>query len=210
MSLFLPRLAMSALAYGPQCFLGYRKGYRMAMRHGMAGGFTSTGIDHLVHAHNRHVPMLPDVLAEYALALVYLTGAAELAGAIGLVLPLAIRRRLGFPNLRQWAGIGLAVLLVFLAVANINVALKGNGVQGFEFGVWSHGIVGYVSCFSRSSSSGHSSWPVCFGIARRDDAWPGSAPAESSDRRYTTLTSMASIVAPIIAGLLIQHRLLTR
>jgi uncharacterized membrane protein len=92
MSFFLPILAMSALAYGPQCFLGYRKDYRMAMRHGMAGGFTSTGIDHLVYAHNRHVPMLLDVLAEYALALVYLTAAAELAGAIGLVLPLAIRK----------------------------------------------------------------------------------------------------------------------
>jgi uncharacterized membrane protein len=102
----------------------------------MAGGFTSTGIDHLVYAHNCHVSVLLDVLAEYALALVYLTGAAELAGAIGLVLPLAIRRWLGFSNLRQRAGIGLAVLLVFLVVANINVALKGSCVQGLEFGTW--------------------------------------------------------------------------
>jgi uncharacterized membrane protein len=127
---------LSALAYVPQCFLGYRKDYRMAMRHGMAGGFTFTGIDHFVHAHNRYVPMLPDVLAEYALALVYLAGAAELAGAIGLVLPLAIRMRLGLPNLRKCTGIGLAVLLVFLVVANVNVALNGSGVQGREFGAW--------------------------------------------------------------------------
>jgi hypothetical protein len=61
MSFFLPILAMSALAYGPQCFLGYSKDYRMAMRPGMAGGFTSTGTDHLVYAHNCHVPMLLDV-----------------------------------------------------------------------------------------------------------------------------------------------------
>ena len=80
--------------------------------------------------------MLPDFLAEYALALVYLTSAAELAGAIGLAMPLAISRRLGLPNLRQWAGIGLAVLLVFLVVANVNVTLKGCGVQGLEFGAW--------------------------------------------------------------------------
>jgi uncharacterized membrane protein len=124
------------LAYVPQCFLGDRQDYRMAMRHGMAGGFTCTGIDHFVHAHNRYVPMLPYVLAEYALPLVCVTDAAELAGAIGLVLPRAIYRRLGFPNLRTWAGIGLAVLLVFLVVANINVAVKGSGVQGLEFGAW--------------------------------------------------------------------------
>jgi multisubunit Na+/H+ antiporter MnhG subunit len=74
--------------------------------------------------------MLPAVLAEHALALVYLSGAAELAGAIGLVLPPATYRRLGLPNLRKWAGIGLAVLLVFLVVANANVAVKGSGVQG--------------------------------------------------------------------------------
>ena len=136
MSFFLLILALSALAYVPQFFLGDRKDYRMAMRHGMAGGFTFTGVDHFVNAHHRYVPMLPDFLANYALGLVYLTGAAELAGAIALVIPLAISRRLGVPNLRQWAGIGLAVLLVFLVVANVNVAVKGSGVQGFEFGAW--------------------------------------------------------------------------
>jgi uncharacterized membrane protein len=136
MSFFLLILALSALAYVPQCFLGYRKDYRIAMRHGMAGGFTFTGIDHFVHAHTRYVPMLPNVLAESGLALVYLSGAAELAGAIGLVLPLATYRRLGLPKLRKWAGIGLAVLLTFLVVANVNVAVKGSGVQGLEFGAW--------------------------------------------------------------------------
>jgi uncharacterized membrane protein len=136
MSFFFLILAMSVLAYIPQWFLGDRQDYHMAMRHGMAGGFTFTGIDHFVHAHNRYVPMLPDFLAENALALVYLIDAAELAGALGLIMPLAISRRLGLPNLRQWTGIGLAVLLVFLVVANVNVALKGSGVQGLEFGAW--------------------------------------------------------------------------
>jgi hypothetical protein len=72
----------------------------MAIRHGMAGGFTFTDIDHVVHAHNRHVPMLSDVLVESALALVDVTGAAALAGALRLVLPPPVYRRLGITKLR--------------------------------------------------------------------------------------------------------------
>lgn len=136
MSFLFLMLAFSALAYGPQYVFGDRKDYRMALRHGMAGGFTFTGIDHFMNAHSRYVPMLPDFLADYALRLVYFTGAAELAGAVGLVIPLAVYKRLGLPNLRTWAGIGLAVMLAFLVMANINVALKASSVQGLEFGAW--------------------------------------------------------------------------
>jgi uncharacterized membrane protein len=136
MSFLLLMIALSALAYVPQFLLGDRKDYRMAMRHGMAGGFIFTGIDHFVNSDSRYVPMLPDFLADYALELAYLTGAMELAGAIGLVSPLAVYRRLGMPNLRKWAGIGLAVMLMFLVIANINVALEGSRVQGLEFGAW--------------------------------------------------------------------------
>jgi short chain dehydrogenase len=45
-------------------------------------------------------------------------------------------RSVGMPNLRRWAGIGLAVMLAFLVMANINVALQGSRVQGLEFGNW--------------------------------------------------------------------------
>ena len=38
--------------------------------------------------------------------------------------PLAVYKRLGLPNLRKWAGVGLTVMLVFLVLANIIVALK--------------------------------------------------------------------------------------
>lgn len=136
MSFLFLILAFSALAYVPQFLLGDRRDYRTALRHGMAGGFTFTGIDHFVNAHSRYVPMLPDFLATYALELVYVTGIAELAGALGLVLPLRVYQQLGLPNLRQWAGIGIAVMLVFLVIANINVALTGSSVQGLEFGAW--------------------------------------------------------------------------
>jgi uncharacterized membrane protein len=136
MSFFMLMLGISLLAYIPQFFLGDRRDYRMALRHGMAGGFIFTGIDHFVNAQSRYVPMLPEALVDYALALVYFSGAAELAGAIGLVVPLMVYRGLGLPNLRKWAGIGIAVMLVFLVIANINVALKGESVQGLEFGAW--------------------------------------------------------------------------
>jgi uncharacterized membrane protein len=136
MSFLLLMIALSALAYVPQFLLGDRRDYRMAMRHGMAGGFMFTGVDHFVSSHTRYVPMLPDFLAEHALELVYVTGVLELAGAIGLVIPLAVYRRVGLPNLRQWAGIGLTVMLAFLVIANIHVALQGSQVQGLEFGAW--------------------------------------------------------------------------
>ena len=80
--------------------------------------------------------MMPNFLADHALPLVYFTGVAELAGASGLVVPLAVYKRLGLPNLRKWAGLGLAVMLALLVIANINVALKGGSVQGLEFGAW--------------------------------------------------------------------------
>jgi uncharacterized membrane protein len=122
------------LAYVPQYFFGNRRDHRMAMRHGLALGLLFTGIDHFVNAGTRYVPMIPDPLADWALALVYFTGAAELAGAIGLLVPVAVFRRLGLPNLQRTAGIALAVMFAFLVVANINVALKGTGVAGLEFG----------------------------------------------------------------------------
>jgi uncharacterized membrane protein len=136
MSFLFLMLGFSLVAYIPQLFLGDRRDYRMALRHGMAGGFTFTGIDHFVNAETRYLPMVPDFLADHALQLVYFTGVAELAGAIGLVVPLAIYKRLGLPNLRKWAGIGLAIMLALLVVANVNIALKGGSVQGLEFGAW--------------------------------------------------------------------------
>jgi hypothetical protein len=54
-----------------------------------------------VGSHSRYVPMPPDFLADHALELVYFTGAMELAAAIGLVIPLAVSRRFGIPNLRR-------------------------------------------------------------------------------------------------------------
>lgn len=123
-------LVFGLLAYIPQFFLGPRRDLRMAMRHGMAGGFLFTGVDHFANGAERYVPMMPDLLAPWALELVWFSGAAEIAGALGLAVPLGVYARLGLPNLRYWAGIGIAVMLCFLVIANINVALQGAGYPG--------------------------------------------------------------------------------
>jgi uncharacterized membrane protein len=134
MSFLLLILAASLLAYVPQFFLGDRRDLRMPMRHGMALGLLFTGVDHFVHATSRYVPMIPDFLAPLALPLVHISGLAELAGAIGLLVPVTVWRRLNLPNLQAGAGIGLALLFAVLVVANINVAVKGSYVEGLEFG----------------------------------------------------------------------------
>jgi uncharacterized membrane protein len=135
---FYSMLAFSALAYIPQWLFGDPKDYRMALRHGMAAGFVLSGIDHFVSTQTRYVPMLPPFLVPYGAALVYGTGATELAGAIGLVVPLAVYRRLGLPNLRQLAGIGIALMLACLTLANINVAVQVSSGQRLAFEVWTY------------------------------------------------------------------------
>ena len=109
---------------------------RDAMRFGAAAAFLFTGIDHFVSAGSRYVPMMPAFFGASALPLVWFTGAAEIAGAVGLLVPLRVYRRLGLPDLRRWAGIALAVMLGFLVIANVNVALTGSGVEGIRFGAW--------------------------------------------------------------------------
>lgn len=133
MSFLLFILIGTALAWIPQRLIGQGADRRMAMRQGMALALTFTGVDHFVSAHSRYVPMIPDPLAEWALPLVQFTGAAELAGALGLAVPASLYARLGWPNLQRLAGSALAVMFCCLVAANINVAIKGTGVDGLNF-----------------------------------------------------------------------------
>ena len=134
MSFLLFLLVASLLAYVPQYFLGDRRDHRMAMRHGLALALIFTGVDHFVHPVSRYVPMIPDAISSVALELVYFTGAAELLGTAGLLVPVSLYRRLGLPDLQRAAGVALAAMFALLIVANINVALKGTGVDGLDFG----------------------------------------------------------------------------
>jgi uncharacterized membrane protein len=135
MEVLILMLVVSGIAYIPQRIFGDRTDYRMALRHGMAGGFIFTGLDHFLIP-ERYVPLIPTFLSAYAQELNYISGIAELAGAIGLIVPLAVYRRLGLPNLRRWAGIGLALFLAAIVIGNINVALQGTQVQEIPLGRW--------------------------------------------------------------------------
>ena len=109
---------------------------RDAMRCGAAGAFLFTGVDHFISADTRYLPMMPALFGSLARPLVLFTGAAEMAGAIGLLVPMRAYRQLGLPNLRHAAGVALAVMLSFLVIANINVAINGGGVDGLAFAPW--------------------------------------------------------------------------
>lgn len=127
-------IVASLLAWIPQALLGDRRGLRMAMRHGLALGLVFTGIDHFVSAQTRYVPMIPPFLESHALLLVQASGVAELLGAVALLAPAALYRRMRLPDLRPAAGVGLAVMFALLVIANVNVAMQGTHVDGLEFG----------------------------------------------------------------------------
>lgn len=136
MSFLLLLCVATGLAWMAARLLGAHLTLRDSMRYGMGAGFMFTGVDHFVNGVSRYVPMMPEALAEHALAWVYITGAAELAGGLALLVPVAMYRRLGFPNLHPLAGISLAVLLVCVVSANISIALRGQSVEGLDFGAW--------------------------------------------------------------------------
>lgn len=131
-------LVLSLLAYVPQWICGNRQDYRMALRHGMAAGFLWSGMDHFLNTQTRYVPMIPAALAPYGVALVYGTGVTELAGALGFVVPLTVYAQLGMPNLRTWAGVGIALMLACLTVANVHVALQASRGHAFAFATWTY------------------------------------------------------------------------
>lgn len=136
MSFLLLIMGASALAWVVRRLTGERPGLRWAMRWGMGLGFVFTGVDHFVNAQLRYVPMIPDLLAAQALFWVYLTGVAELAGGLALLVPQRLLNRLGVPRLHQLAGLGLAALLACVVVANVHVAQQGQQVHGLPFGAW--------------------------------------------------------------------------
>lgn len=130
-------LLMAFIALGSYIVLalrGNRSAWKDAMRHGMGGAFMFTGIDHFVSLETRYLPMIPPYLAGWDVELVLLSGALEIAGAIGLLMPLKAWRLLGLPNLRPVAGIGLTMLLSAMVIANGHIAEAGASVDGLTPG----------------------------------------------------------------------------
>lgn len=83
--------------------------------------FVAAGVMHF-RAPETYLKIMPPYLP-FPLALIYLSGIAEIAGGIG-VLPRATRK---------WAGWGLIALL--LAVFPANIAMAQNGTQGIGLDV---------------------------------------------------------------------------
>jgi uncharacterized membrane protein len=88
-------------------------------RYALAVMFVFTGIAHFNKMKHDLARMVPEVFPQ-PLRLIYITGALEFLGALGLLLP----------TFQRLAGICLIALLVALFPANVNAALKGKTLRG--------------------------------------------------------------------------------
>jgi uncharacterized membrane protein len=98
---------------------GFGDDWRSATRIGLAVMFVFTGVAHFNRTRADLIRMVPPQLPRPDL-LVTVTGIAELAGAIGLLIP----------GLRQAAARGLMLLLVAMFPANIHAARTGHSIAG--------------------------------------------------------------------------------
>lgn len=86
---------------------------------GVAIMFLFTGATHFTEMKHDYAAMLPSPMSEN-LGIIYLTGALQIAGAVGLLVP----------RTRRLAGIGLALLLVAMFPGNVYAALNDVEFRG--------------------------------------------------------------------------------
>jgi uncharacterized membrane protein len=96
------------------------------MRAGLAAFLMLAGTDHLLNPW-RYLPMMP-LVVPVPRAVVLATGLAEIAGALGLLVP-ATRRAAG------WA---LAIYFVCVWPANFKAAIQGITIVGLEAPNWAY------------------------------------------------------------------------
>lgn len=89
------------------------RGFKRVARWAMVALMVASGIGHFAIT-DAYVAMVPASFPSPRL-LVWLSGVAELAGGIGLVMP--------WPSLRRAAAIGIIALLIAVFPANINMAV---------------------------------------------------------------------------------------
>jgi uncharacterized membrane protein len=94
------------------------------MRIAMALALLFVGADHWTNP-QRYLAMMPPWISLH-LELVLFTGAAEIAGAFGLLIP----------KLRRLAGLMLAIYFVAVFPANVHNALNGLAVEGLPQASW--------------------------------------------------------------------------
>jgi uncharacterized membrane protein len=85
----------------------------------LATMFLFTAVSHFAPMRKDLIAMVPPGLPRPEL-LVFLTGIAEVAGAVGLLVP----------SLRFWAVIGLILLLALMLPANVSAARRGVLLRG--------------------------------------------------------------------------------
>ena len=85
----------------------------------LATMFLFTAVSHFAPMRKDLIAMVPPALPHPEL-LVFLTGVAELAGAVGLLVP----------SLRFWAACGLILLLVLMLPANVSAARRAVLLRG--------------------------------------------------------------------------------
>jgi uncharacterized membrane protein len=100
--------------------------WRQGMRWLLAAFYLAAGLLHLARPEG-YLPIVPDWVPA-PLAVVIATGVAEIAGAIGLMIP----------RLRPAAGVGLALYAACVLPANIKHALEGIAVTGLPSSWWYH------------------------------------------------------------------------
>ena len=82
------------------------------------------GVTHFLNP-DAYVAMMPDALPAH-LALVYISGVAEIAGGLGLILP----------QTRRLAAWGIVLLLLAVFPANINMAINDIPLDGRDLPTW--------------------------------------------------------------------------
>ncbi len=100
---------------------------RVGFRILLAIFYLGTGILHLVSPRG-FLAITPDWVP-FPHFIIAFTGIAEIAGAVGLLIP----------QLRKWAGIGLALYALCVWPANFNHAINGISFGGDALGWWYHG-----------------------------------------------------------------------
>lgn len=88
-------------------------------RYILAGIFIITGILHFLKP-QLFVKIMPDYIP-YHLAMVYVSGAAEILGGVGVL----------FDNTLVWAGWGLILLLIAVFPANVNMTIESVKKSGY-------------------------------------------------------------------------------
>ncbi len=101
---------------------------RVAVRTGFAVFFVLAGLNHFItpewYIANQMPPWVP-----YPFAMLALTGVAEIAGGIGLMIP----------SVRRWAVRGLLLLLVAIFPANVHMFMEALAQSG-----WTSSSVGLL------------------------------------------------------------------